>query len=272
MPSNAKIARLACDRDANTDAGDFDTTLPLLFWRGGAAEVRCALFDGPPGPTTIITDFTGVVGIELIVRKHNALGTVLLDIILPNSLLNRTLTWVQWLQGTASGFVFSLPEQYTSVDVLPSGSLPIYFVVNVITTTSSYLGSQGYGRIVDVGLIDVQAPAFPTGFYDLEPAAAGSTTISLFRGGASVQLIPIAGPTAFSYTLILPTLGAMPGSMVDAYIEIPATANISVYVRNNTINGTIIHSVTGDTDNVKDQRVLFRYDGTAWIKFGPEVS
>ena len=267
----AKTVRLACNQASADSSLDILTGKRPIFWRGAAAAVQCALFNGTPGVGTFITDTSNIGSVELLIRKHNPVGDVLVDIFLLTADITDS-SYAEWVAGTGQQFTFNLAEAYTSFPVLASGSLPIFYGISVITSLASYIAAQGYGQIVDVGIVDIAAPALPTGFFDLRPAADGHADITMFRGNAVVRCVAQVAAPAYIYAIVLPPAHVFTGSLVDVYIEIPATANVTIEVRDTFVSGPLLHTITGDTDNITYQRVLFRYDGNVWIKFGPEVT
>lgn len=268
---NGKTIRLACNLASNLNIKDAISGENPIFWRGAQALLQGALFSGTPGAGTFVANVSDIISLELLVRKHNARGPVLIDaVLLAADLANSS--YAAWAAGTGQQFTFSLQESYTSQDVLPSGSLPIFFVITAITATTNYVVAQGYGQIVDVGIADVVAPFLPSIFVTLAPAAAGSTLLSLFRGGVTVTVNAVAGVAPYVYVINLPTIDVIPGAFADVSLSLPAAVGRTIKIRDTLPASNLLHTVISDSSNTIAERVLLRFDGQNWVKFGPATT
>lgn len=269
MGLTAKNVRLECDSTSDVPMLDKLTGKRPILWRGGVAMVAGCIFNGTPGSGTL-ADISNVQTIELIVRKHNASGAVLLDILLPASELNPDCLYADWLAGTDQQFLFTITEQYTSWDVWDSGSLPIYLVVNVITDTTDYIAGVAYGQITETGIVDVVAADLPSSLLSLAPNAAGNTVVTPVRGSKNVNVVAQDTGTTYTYIVVL-SHDAPTNSKINVALEIPATSNITIEVRDGSTTGTLLQSVTGDSNNQTNVQMSFIFDGNNWFQFGPAI-
>lgn len=165
MPTTVegKTIRLACNQSSNDGVIDKWSGKSLMIWQGATAQLRCTLFDREPASDSLVTDFTNVVSATLYVRKFNARGTVLLAKTILVAAMDTDVTWNDYVTDADQHFTFNLSGSDTNQIVNDAGVLPIYFSIKVVTTTSSYIAAFGYGKVIDVGIVDV-APPTPTGF------------------------------------------------------------------------------------------------------------
>lgn len=179
------------------------------------------------------------------------------------------VAWVKTGTGTATKYTFTPTFLATALDTA-LGSLNSVAVYGEIKwVDGSNTGEAGFGARIyaNVNRGGETVPTAPSAFLSVAPAAAGNTDVSAAGGIAPVSVIATAGVGIYTYTLTLLTTGVPTGALVDMYIQIPASANPTIEVHNATSGGTLIHTVSGDTDNPTYQNVRFRFNGTAWVKF-----
>lgn len=268
---SAKTIRIACNQSSDAFATDALTGAEPILFRGAAAKIQCALFSDDPSATTYITDVSNITSVELLIRVVNSSGTLLVDKVVLQAAIAPS-TYAAWAAGTGQQFEFSLSDSDTSWDVKSDGQLHLYFSITVMTAANIFTVARGDMVLQDVGIVDVVAPEPPSGFISLTPAATASTNIAVVRGQVVVQVIAAAGLISYTYKLALLITDVIPGSLVDMSIEVAASDNPVIEVHNGTSLGTLLHAVSGDPDNIIYQHIVFRFNGTAWVKFGPEIS
>ena len=269
MVLTAKYLRFACDQTSILPVLDDLTGLRPTFYRGAQAQVQGALFNGPPSAGSFAA-VTGIQHVELICRKYNLTGNVLFDIVQP--VLNAVATFATWDNGTAQQFVFDIPANVLSYKGLDSGRLPLYFIVQGATTSTNFIACQGFGEIVDVGLANVSAPVPPGAFQSFIPSSGGSDSIIVVGGGTSVLITPAVGAGPYVRNYLLLVANQLPGAEIDMVINFPASSNPTIKVYNDTALGTLLATVVGYSDFTSSRHMFFRFDGTKWILFGPDVT
>lgn len=180
-----KIVRVALNQSSDDSVKDKWSEEPIVFWQGGTAKLQCGLFKDDPSADTIVNDFTNVVSAILYIRANSPRGTVLVSKTVLANGIDSTLTYTNWLNDSASHFTFSLTEADTNQAVSASGTLPIYWVVKITTTTNTYVAGFGYGRIVDVGIQSLATPTSSgfTGLYVDSGGTIQSTQSVFFQHG-----------------------------------------------------------------------------------------
>jgi hypothetical protein len=184
--------------------------------------------------------------------------------------------------GTTTATVYTLSPQFMgdTLDTLLGSNDSAMCVLEIYWTDSGTGGTAGaFGtgsiqkdcrvyRNLNVGGETV--PTTPSSYSAVTPSATGSVSISAAGlTQATVSVISSAGSGTYTYKVVLLTTGVTAGALADVYIQVPASANPTIEVRNATTAGTTLHSVTGDSSNITYQRIGFRFNGTAWVKFGP---
>lgn len=116
-------------------------------------------------------------------------------------------------------------------------------------------------------------PSYPTpaelcSDEDFAISAAGDSPITIpdpYTVIHHVFAIVAAGAGAYTRTLTLPAAGRR----VDIYLEMPASVNPTIEVRNETSGGTLLHSQAGEA-TARNLHLVFvrRTSATDWKKFG----
>lgn len=150
--------RLAFDLTRRDPVVDASTGEEIRLWQAGRTLFQCGLFKDEPGEDSIVDDISDLVSATLIVRRTNAQGT---------ALINKTITsfslptFEEWDEEDGQHFTIPLTETETNQVLPQNGTLKVYYVVQVTTTSGSYVAGQGYGEIVNVGL-SAGLPSVPT--------------------------------------------------------------------------------------------------------------
>lgn len=175
------VQRLALDLASQEDQVSSITGKPVKIWQAGETLFQCGLFDGGVDAAGIVTTVGNLVTANLIIRRRNAHGPVLLSKTISSF---QVPTWTQWENEDLEHFVFDLSATDTNQIVPTNGVLSIYYVIKVNTTTGSYVAGQGYGEIVNVGLSAGLPTAPPTGPF-------------VFNGLLTVAQLTVTGTAIF---------------------------------------------------------------------------
>lgn len=151
-----KQVRIACNQSADGPLLDVLTGNRMVLWRGARAYIQGAFFSETPSATSFITDLVDVTNIRLIVRKYNYRGDVLIDKTVTDT--DAFITYSDWLTLEGQQFTFELTEVETNQVVPSSGTLPIFFAIEVSNSSKTFIGAWGYGELTDVGITDVGTP------------------------------------------------------------------------------------------------------------------
>ena len=248
---------------------------PPELWRGGVAKVQCAMFTGEPSSSTFQNDISGILSVELVVRKVSPTGEVVWDKVVPAGAQLVASTWTAWLaghgQGTGQQFQFVISDLETGLPVPDGGSLPLFFAVSAATAAGDFVLGQGYAELTDVGILGVIAPPALSSFYQLTPSAAGSFNATTLRGQADVVIMPVAG--SYVYNIVLPiTPDLFAGATTEVEFNMPQGIGPTVNVRNATAAGTLLYFASANLDFANNVRATFKFDGTVWFLFGPGMS
>lgn len=141
--------RLAFDLTRRDDVVDSSTGEEIRLWQAGRTLFQCGLFRDDPSEESIVDDMSDFVSATLIVRRKDANGT---------ALINKTVTsfavptFEEWDEESGQHFTIPLTETETNQTLPHNGTLRVYYIVQVTTTSGSYVAGQGYGEIVNVGL------------------------------------------------------------------------------------------------------------------------
>lgn len=112
-------------------------------------------------------------------------------------------------------------------------------------------------------------PVTPEAFVALTPSEDDSREISAANGVAVVSCIAEAGAGSYTYKIVLITTGVPAGALADVYIEVPASINPTIEVREGDEDGEIRHVTNGDPGKITTESIRFRFNGTNWQKWGP---
>lgn len=275
MSLTGKYVRLQLDQSDSEAVLDVLSGKPPELWRGGVAKVQCAMFTGEPSSSTFQTDISGILSVELVVRKVSPTGEVVWDKVVPAGAGLVASTWAAWSgghgQGTGWQFQFVISDLETGLPVPDGGSLPLFFAVSAATAAGDFVLGQGYAELTDVGILGVIAPPALSSFYPLSPSAAGSFIATTLRGQADVVVAPVAG--SYVYTIVLPiTPDLLPGATTEVEFNMPQGIGPTVNVRNATAAGTLLYFASANLDFANNVRATFKFDGTVWFLFGPGMS
>lgn len=105
-------------------------------------------------------------------------------------------------------------------------------------------------------------------YQSASPSAAGNTGITMeapYRRHKS-KLTPAAGSGAYTHVWYLPTSGRIAGDEEEILIELPASTNPTIEIRNATSGGTLLHSVTGIA-SATNYIARCVFTGSAWELF-----
>lgn len=86
----------------------------------------------------------------------------------------------------------------------------------------------------------------------------------------STRFIVQAGSVAYVRKLTLDNARAKSGAIFRVPLEIAASANPTISVYDNTISGTLLVTILGDSDNAQYKTAVFEFDGTNWHFIGFE--
>lgn len=179
------------------------------------------------------------------------------------------VSWTKSGSGATTKYTFTPTFLSTALDTAlgSADSIPVYGEIKWVdgsNTNEIGFNARIYSNVNRGG---ETVPVTPSAFLSVAPNAAGSTDVSAAGGIAPVSVIASAGSGTYTYKLVLLTTGAPTGALVDMYIQVPASANPTIEVRNASSSGTVLHTVSGDPDNATYQHETFRFNGTAWVKF-----
>lgn len=96
------------------------------------------------------------------------------------------------------------------------------------------------------------------GTSDLAPAAAFNRWFQ--------KVVAQAGAGAYNRKLTLDTSKAMDGAMFFVYVELAASANLTVEIRNESAAGTLLQTLSGDADSAGYFLFVAEFNGAAWQK------
>lgn len=160
MPTlEANKVRLALDKSSKQRLLDAADAMRVEIPQGAGVDIECAVFDGPATEDNLITNFTGITSIQIIIRAVSPNGAVLLQQSI--SVFDEDIFFSDWLEESDQQFTFSFDATETGVTLPESGKLPIYFVVRAITIDNEYNLGFGYGEIVDIGIVSLSSPVSP---------------------------------------------------------------------------------------------------------------
>jgi hypothetical protein len=105
----------------------------------------------------------------------------------------------------------------------------------------------------------------PPWYESLAFSAAGNTDVTPPAGGGyhTAVVVPSAGAGAYTRTVSILTANALQGSRVTLRVEMPASANPTVEIRNATSGGTLLLTLSGNASAVT-YPVELVYTGSAW--------
>lgn len=127
----------------------------LTLYRGCESEFQGTLFVDTPSAETLVTDFTNVDSIELVVRRYGPKGAILFVKELTSTEIDLSVTFVDWENEIKEHFTIPITEVDTTVDVPDSGKLPLFFVITLLSTTDErFVVGFGSGDLFDVGFIN----------------------------------------------------------------------------------------------------------------------
>ncbi len=174
--------------------------------------------------------------------------------------------------GTGTSTVYTLLPTFLSTDLdtylSTADSKPVYMQVKWVDGTTTAQTPLYIVRVSNnVNRGGETVPTSPSAFLSVSPSAAGSTDVSAAGGMAVVYITAGAGSGTYTYKFNLLTTGVPTGTLGDFYIQLPASVNPTIQVRNASSSGTILHTVSGDSDNATYEHIQFRFNGTAWVAF-----
>lgn len=80
------------------------------------------------------------------------------------------------------------------------------------------------------------------------------------------KVVAAAGAGAYTRKLTLDTAEAMDGAIFRVYIELAASGNPTIEIRNESAAGTLLQTISGDTDNAGYFLFVAEFNGTTWQK------
>lgn len=86
-----------------------------------------------------------------------------------------------------------------------------------------------------------------------------------------VKIIAAAGSGAYTRKFTLDTSTAKQGATFRIKLDIAASANPTLEFYNDTIAGTLLQTVPGDSSNLTTVTLVFSFDGSAWVYEGRET-
>jgi len=125
-------------------------------------------------------------------------------------------------------------------------------------------GTEDPPDLVDNYLTEAESDARYLAFaYDaLAPSDAGNSNISK----RNTKVTADAGAGAYIHTLTCPVTGIVAGDELLLLLELPASANPTIELRNATAGGTLLHSQTGNATISEYVSIRLVFNGTAWEK------
>jgi hypothetical protein len=117
-------------------------------------------------------------------------------------------------------------------------------------------------------------PVSPAAYTDIGTVTNSTTpTFTNISAAGNVAIIKItagAGSGSYTYKIVLITTGVQAGAMAEVEVNLAASANPTVEIRNATTSGTTVDTVTGDSSNATTYHFEGRFNGTAWEKWEGE--
>lgn len=141
--------------------------------------------------------------------------------------------------------------------LIPRVGMPFY-----LTDTGEAGVGDGTSTVADLLAARVAGETFAV-------ATTGTSTSAkapLVRA-YTITLAAAAGTGAFTRKLVLPVAGEREGALTLVRVEIAASANPAVEVRNATASGTVLWSQSGDAAQARNYLVILRYTAGAWVRF-----
>jgi amino acid transporter len=112
-------------------------------------------------------------------------------------------------------------------------------------------------------------PPQNSSFIALAPSHTETVEIDASKG-AAVSVVAEAGNAPYTYSIKLKPI-ASAGAGVEIYIELPEkNRNPTIEVWNGGSSPTLLHTINGHLEGPTFNTVRFRFNGTAWVKFGSE--
>jgi hypothetical protein len=202
--------RFACDQSNRGLLPNIGTTTDVVMYKACATEIQCAVFTGNPSVSSNLADLSAAIGVTLRIRKTDERGTLLLDKVLDPDDINTALSFTAWEDGTDQHFTFSLTATEANQTIPSDGTLEIYGVIIVSTSTSEITVGKFSGIIRDTGM------------------TAGTPTppLALYYTAAQVDAIIAALPTDTVTNASLLTSGTLADARLTANVALRNQVNV----------------------------------------------
>jgi hypothetical protein len=202
--------RFACDQSNRGLLPNIGTTTDVVMYKACATEIQCAVFTGDPSVSSNLADLSAAIGVTLRIRKTDERGTLLLDKVLDPDDINTALSFTAWEDGTDQHFTFSLTATEANQTIPSDGTLEIYGVIIVSTSTSEITVGKFSGIIRDTGM------------------TAGTPTppLALYYTAAQVDAIIAALPTDTVTNASLLTSGTLADARLTANVALRNQVNV----------------------------------------------
>lgn len=151
--------RVACNQASRTDFVNALGSQAPLIPRAGSVRMPCAVFaDDPSKAANLVTDLGNIVTANLVIRRTNAAGAVLIEKVVPAADFTPGLTFDQWQARTAAHFTFDLSPTDTN---LSDGQLWIAIGVSTTNAGDISLVFCANAQLKDYGIFNAAQPTSP---------------------------------------------------------------------------------------------------------------
>lgn len=229
------------------------------LWRSSAAAVAVGLFDALGAPVDL-ANLVASGQIQLaIFRQSTDLLPVMVKTVSGASIYPK-ITTAGWEDGSQQNATFLLTAADMDIGLGGAASADFWILIQGTTSTGTTIPyAAGAMTIFQPGSV---FPVPPFGYVsrNRQTNDAGNSTAGVDGVIPSLnhtQVFDIGG-AARTTELILPIVGMVDGAKLAVILNLPATADIILNLRNSTVGGTIVASVT--TGTVLNATLLFDFD------------
>lgn len=242
--------------DANTNAAP-------KAWRAQDLAVQVGIFNARLAPVGL----SNLLYLQLVVLPSpTSIAPVLTKTVLRADFSSYALTWLNWHNGNGCQAEFRFTAAETDISLDAQRTKNYWLVVQGMTSTGQVLTyGAGWVTFLNPGSVVPAITPVPVSFHEQTNNTSPATSVVLPGSQVHTERIALSG-IAGTRTVVLSTVGILPGATCDAIFTLPATPGINVLIHTGAASGTVVGSFSTDPGSgIATANFLFKFDGTAWF-------